>query len=193
MAAGPKAQAICTEHLHGQQWGGAGVWASSAVSSGWLPRWYEPPGEELHELWSLPGQGKGEGTEEKGFHWHSAFPAPHGGEEICVPESVGASGAIFPDWTLEEDMFWWEGWRPTTIRDSQCTFSVFQVISHSTYWGSPSRAVQLLGKRFPIGMESMRLPLSEGHSFPGCCAVHVPYPVWVYTCGTWREWPNYFS
>lgn len=26
------------------------------------------------------------------------------------------------------------------------SFSVFQVISHSTYWGSPSRAVQLLGK-----------------------------------------------
>ena len=40
----------------------------------------------------------GEDAEEKGFHWHSTFPAPHGGEETAVPETGGASGAIFPDW-----------------------------------------------------------------------------------------------
>lgn len=65
--------------------------------------------------------------------------------------------------------------------------SVFQVISCSTYWGSPSRAVQLLGKRFAAGVESVGLPVSEGHSFLGRWAVHLPDPVRVYTCQTWRE------
>lgn len=64
----------------------------------------------------------------------------------------------------------------------EMVLSVFQVISCSTYWGSPSRAVQLLGKRFAAGVESVGLPVPEGYGFPGCRAVHLPYPVRVCTC-----------
>jgi len=71
--------------------------------------------------------------------------------------------------------------------------SVFQVISCSTYWGSPSRAVQLLGKGFAAGVEGMGLPVSEGQGSPRRRAVHLPDPVRVCTCQMRRQRLGRFS
>lgn len=120
--------------------------------------------------------------------WQKVSPAPSS-------LTGGVSSTIFPDRRCLWRHIPWQGLRgrhilaesaaASVIPRFSCILYVFQVISCSTYWGSPSRAVQLLGKWFPTGMETMGLPISEGHGFPGRCAVCLPCPVWVYA---WRTW-----
>lgn len=122
---------------------------------------------------------------ETGVCWHGAFPSLLTEEVLGVESRGGRVTITVPG---RADGFWQEsgchGHPESPAGDGGVCFSGG---SCSTYRGPPCRAVQLLGERFSAGVESVGLPVPEGHSSPGRWALRLPGPERAHTCQGWGE------